>query len=155
LHTHSPWLRARPVFTLGHSGRPPQRDVLQPPRQCEADDHDRGRCEEHWVERRGDGFDVQRVDRGRQVVDKSRTRVRLRVRAGRQAIRELASEPVREDRADGGDADRPADMPEPILESSPGWTRTNNPPVNSRMLCQLSYRGSTGGGQCSRVLRDL
>jgi hypothetical protein len=25
---------------------------------------------------------------------------------------------------------------------SPGWTRTNNPPVNSRMLCQLSYRGS-------------
>ena len=28
------------------------------------------------------------------------------------------------------------------LPSSPGWTRTNNPPVNSRMLCQLSYRGS-------------
>jgi hypothetical protein len=28
--------------------------------------------------------------------------------------------------------------------SSPGWTRTNNPPVNSRMLCQLSYRGSAG-----------
>jgi hypothetical protein len=28
--------------------------------------------------------------------------------------------------------------------SSPGWTRTNNPPVNSRMLCQLSYRGSLG-----------
>src|SRR5579884_828467 len=27
-------------------------------------------------------------------------------------------------------------------QSSPGWTRTNNPPVNSRMLCQLSYRGS-------------
>src|SRR4051794_16146763 len=25
---------------------------------------------------------------------------------------------------------------------SPGWTRTNNPSVNSRMLCQLSYRGS-------------
>ena len=22
---------------------------------------------------------------------------------------------------------------------SSGWTRTNNPPVNSRMLCQLSY----------------
>src|SRR6478736_1268484 len=32
--------------------------------------------------------------------------------------------------------------------SSPGWTRTNNPPVNSRMLCQLSYRG-IGGGNCS------
>jgi integrase len=28
------------------------------------------------------------------------------------------------------------------LRSSPGWTRTNNPPVNSRMLCQLSYRGT-------------
>ena len=27
---------------------------------------------------------------------------------------------------------------------SPGWTRTNNPSVNSRMLCQLSYRGSFG-----------
>ena len=24
---------------------------------------------------------------------------------------------------------------------SPGWTRTTNPSVNSRMLCQLSYRG--------------
>ena len=30
-------------------------------------------------------------------------------------------------------------------QSSPGWTRTNNPSVNSRMLCQLSYRGSRGG----------
>ena len=29
--------------------------------------------------------------------------------------------------------------------SSPGWTRTNNPPVNSRMLCQLSYRGTVLG----------
>src|SRR5947209_174092 len=27
---------------------------------------------------------------------------------------------------------------------SPGWTRTTNPPVNSRMLCQLSYRGLLG-----------
>jgi hypothetical protein len=25
---------------------------------------------------------------------------------------------------------------------SPGWTRTSNPSVNSRTLCQLSYRGS-------------
>ena len=25
--------------------------------------------------------------------------------------------------------------------SSGGWTRTSNPPVNSRMLCQLSYAG--------------
>src|SRR5829696_6148852 len=29
-----------------------------------------------------------------------------------------------------------------LPSSSPGWTRTNNPPVNSRMLCQLSYRGT-------------
>jgi hypothetical protein len=29
--------------------------------------------------------------------------------------------------------------------SSPGWTRTNNPPVNSRMLCQLSYWGKQRG----------
>src|SRR6478752_414156 len=28
------------------------------------------------------------------------------------------------------------------MSGSPGWTRTNNPPINSRMLCQLSYRGS-------------
>src|SRR6266542_1270199 len=36
------------------------------------------------------------------------------------------------------------------VPSSPGWTRTNNPPVNSRMLCQLSYRGSRGGGARER-----
>src|SRR5918995_4044414 len=29
---------------------------------------------------------------------------------------------------------------------SPGWTRTNNPSVNSRMLCQLSYRGKAATG---------
>ena len=47
--------------------------------------------------------------------------------------------------------DEIVDCPEPTkklvetvvhAQSSPGWTRTNNPPVNSRMLCQLSYRGS-------------
>src|SRR4051794_38670501 len=32
-----------------------------------------------------------------------------------------------------------------LLLCSPGWTRSNNPPVNSRMLCQLSYRGSNSG----------
>jgi hypothetical protein len=42
--------------------------------------------------------------------------------------------------------------------SSPVWTRTKNLPVNSRLLCQLSYGGpwldkSTGrrGGSCYRV----
>src|SRR5215207_5611417 len=34
-----------------------------------------------------------------------------------------------------------------LPSSSPGWTRTNNPPVNSRMLCQLSYRGTRSGGR--------
>lgn len=29
----------------------------------------------------------------------------------------------------------------PLPCCSPDWTRTSNPPVNSRMLCQLSYRG--------------
>jgi hypothetical protein len=28
-----------------------------------------------------------------------------------------------------------------VVVGSPGWTRTNNLPVNSRLLCQLSYRG--------------
>ena len=27
-------------------------------------------------------------------------------------------------------------------QGSSDWTRTSNPPVNSRMLCQLSYRGT-------------
>ena len=37
---------------------------------------------------------------------------------------------------------------------SPGWTRTNNPPVNSRMLCQLSYRGTAlAARKCSRAWR--
>src|SRR3954453_16304084 len=31
-----------------------------------------------------------------------------------------------------------------LVRSSPDWTRTNNLPVNSRLLCQLSYRGSSG-----------
>ena len=31
--------------------------------------------------------------------------------------------------------------PGPLVCGSPGWTRTNNLPVNSRLLCQLSYRG--------------
>lgn len=30
------------------------------------------------------------------------------------------------------------------LTCSPAWTRTRNRPINSRMLCQLSYRGLPG-----------
>jgi len=31
--------------------------------------------------------------------------------------------------------------PETGAFSSPDWTRTSNPSINSRMLCQLSYGG--------------
>ena len=51
-----------------------------------------------------------------------------------------------------------AEKPRPLawafsLRSSPAWTRTKNPPVNSRMLCQLSYRGmwlTSGAGLSDR-----
>lgn len=28
-----------------------------------------------------------------------------------------------------------------VLQSSPGWARTSDNSINSRVLCQLSYRG--------------
>ena len=34
---------------------------------------------------------------------------------------------------------------------SPGWTRTINRPINSRVLCQLSYRGSGVLPQCAEA----
>ena len=37
--------------------------------------------------------------------------------------------------------------------SSPGWTRTSNISVNSRTLCQLSYRGSLSSGIVATSLR--
>jgi hypothetical protein len=40
---------------------------------------------------------------------------------------------------------RPKEVRQRLPDDSPGWTRTNNPPVNSRMLCQLSYRGTVLG----------
>src|SRR5688500_2168543 len=46
-------------------------------------------------------------------------------------------------------------MKSPVLAGlfySPEWTRTTNPPVNSRMLCQLSYRGRQRH-DCSRASR--
>ena len=70
---------------------------------------------------------------------------RLRAPAARHATRSLEADeqlPVRRDRASGiEDPIQPLRMQG--FRSSPGWTRTNNPPVNSRMLCQLSYRGPT------------
>ncbi len=35
---------------------------------------------------------------------------------------------------------------------SPTWTRTKNPPINSRMLCQLSYGGINGDHKNSKRL---
>jgi hypothetical protein len=40
-------------------------------------------------------------------------------------------------------------------DGSPGWTRTNNPSVNSRMLCQLSYRGSLSPHRLARRIGPL
>ena len=42
----------------------------------------------------------------------------------------------------GEAAEGPLTDGRPGSSNSRGWTRTNNPPVNSRMLCQLSYAGS-------------
>ena len=39
-------------------------------------------------------------------------------------------------------AETPARLPLAEAVSSLGWTRTNNRPINSRMLCLLSYEGS-------------
>ncbi len=41
-----------------------------------------------------------------------------------------------------GNSEGPHHTDAGLRGGSPGWTRTNNPPINSRMLCQLSYRGS-------------
>ena len=41
-----------------------------------------------------------------------------------------------------------------VTRDSPDWTRTSNPPVNSRMLYQLSYRGRQPR-DCSRAFRGL
>ena len=37
-----------------------------------------------------------------------------------------------------------------VNSGSSGWTRTNNPSVNSRLLCRLSYRGSSGADEMGR-----
>ena len=53
------------------------------------------------------------------------------------------------------------DLEESSTSSSRGWTRTNNPPVNSRMLCQLSYAGrpadcsGAGRGHASSRIASL
>ena len=73
---------------------------------------------------------VQEADRG------ARQRKRCLARRGLCGYDRLTVRPTCTEGLRGGGppvARRP--------ESSPGWTRTNNPPVNSRMLCQLSYRG--------------
>ncbi len=41
------------------------------------------------------------------------------------------------------DTGEPTDPPLTSGDGSRDWTRTSNRPINSRMLCQLSYAGST------------
>ena len=38
---------------------------------------------------------------------------------------------------------------------SSDWTRTSNPAINSRMLCQLSYGGSLVAGRAPAQRRQL
>ena len=38
-----------------------------------------------------------------------------------------------------------------LVVGSPDWTRTNNLPVNSRLLCQLSYRGMLPGNHSKGI----
>jgi predicted NodU family carbamoyl transferase len=67
-------------------------------------------------------------------------RARLRHLAPRSACTPLAFSPAALWRPEARRLKSPAYAG--LSSSSPGWTRTNNPPVNSRMLCQLSYRGT-------------
>jgi hypothetical protein len=48
-------------------------------------------------------------------------------------------------------------VPESGTWSSPDWTRTSNPSINSRMLCQLSYGGPSfsGPGYLTRAGRRV
>jgi hypothetical protein len=41
-----------------------------------------------------------------------------------------------------------------VTDGSPGWTRTSNLSVNSRMLCQLSYRGPMSARGLGRDARE-
>src|SRR5262249_53316152 len=66
---------------------------------------DPGRREEHWVQRGGDGGDVDVMDRRRQPSDQARARGDGCVCAGGELPREIARELVREDRAEDGNAD--------------------------------------------------
>ena len=39
-------------------------------------------------------------------------------------------------------------------KGSPEWTRTTNPAINSRMLCQLSYGGPVARGRREDTIPD-
>lgn len=52
------------------------------------------------------------------------------------------------DVADPDTNSAPTTRTSPLIRAcfcSPNWTRTSNLPINSRLLCQLSYRGLLGG----------
>src|SRR3954469_6316809 len=45
--------------------------------------------------------------------------------------------------------------PESGASSSPDWTRTSNPSINSRMLCQLSYGGLPRAARPGQPSQDI
>ena len=72
------------------------------------------------------------------------------VRLGRKTLRIKLDSVERQPAANDAESlhskgERPLNLrfrsSEAFSQRSPGWTRTNNLPVNSRLLCQLSYRG--------------
>ena len=128
--THRSQLRLPCVFGGGEAGGLAERNVPQPPGEREGDDHDRGGRQEHRVQRRRDGRDIEVVDHRRQLMDERRAGMRGRMHARRQPARELLRELVREDRAEGRDADRAADLP----EQRGAGRRDAEQPVGHRVL---------------------
>src|SRR5262249_18349250 len=119
-------LDARPAGTAGDELRQPRVELREPSREPGG--------------RAGDVLDPGRV----------------RARPGRGAAEDEGQDENAEHERGHADAHTRSHDPDPlpldfIIADSPGWTRTNNPPVNSRMLCQLSYRGPAvkRHGQCS------
>src|SRR3954469_21811377 len=93
-------------------GRGAKRLLAQQPGQRERDERNAGGGQEHRLQGGGDRMHVGRVHRGRQVLHDLRVGGGGGGGARRQLGGELAGQPVGEDRAEGGHADRTADLPE-------------------------------------------
>src|SRR3954469_4871315 len=93
-------------------GRGAKRLLAQQPGQRERDERNAGGGQEHRLQGGGDRMHVGRVHRGRQVLHDLRVGGGGDVSARGQLAGGLAGQPVGEDRAEGGHADRTADLPE-------------------------------------------